>query len=49
MKFNEIQAKLDVMKSNLRAPDPLPQATFDEFAADSRNLPAPLHLLQTSI
>lgn len=49
MTFEQVQSKLDILKANLERLDEIPQGSFDEFASDSRNLDATLHLLQTSI
>jgi uncharacterized protein YutE (UPF0331/DUF86 family) len=49
MSRDEVLAKAQTVRENLDALDGMPQATFNEFAADPRNLPATLHLLQTAI
>ena len=49
MTSEQIQSKLDILKSNLERLDAIPQATFEEFVADFRNVAASLYLLQTSI
>ncbi len=41
--------KAQVVRVNLEKLARIPQATFNEFAADFRNTEASLHLLQTSI
>lgn len=49
MTFEQVQTKLDVLKTNLVKLDEIPQASFEEFAADFRNVDSTLHILQTSI
>lgn len=49
MTSEQIQSKLDILRSNLERLDAIPQATFEEFAGDFRNVAATLYLLQTSI
>lgn len=49
MTFEELQARLDVLRANLAKLDRIPQASRQEFTSDFRNLEATLHLLQTSI
>jgi uncharacterized protein YutE (UPF0331/DUF86 family) len=49
MTFEQIEAKLDILRANLEQLDQIPRATYEEFAADFRNVAASLYLLQTSI
>jgi len=49
MVLDEVQSKLDVLRTNLEQLDRIPLGTFDEFNSDFRNLAASLYLLQTSI
>ena len=49
MTENEIQRRLEILRENLERLASIPQATFEEFAADFRNLDSALHRLQTSI
>lgn len=49
MTSDEVLAKAQTVRENLDGLDHIPQGTFVEFAADPRNLPATLHLLQTAI
>ena len=49
MTENEIQRRLEVLRENLERLESIPQATFEEFVADFRNLDSALHRLQTSI
>ena len=44
-----MQSKLDLLRANLTQLDRIPQASFDEWRGDFRNIQATLHLLQTSI
>lgn len=44
-----IETKLAVLRENLVRLAALPQATYQEFAADFRNVDSALHRLQTSI
>jgi uncharacterized protein YutE (UPF0331/DUF86 family) len=44
-----IETKLQILRDNLHRLASIPQATFDEFAADFRNVDSALHRLQTSI
>jgi uncharacterized protein YutE (UPF0331/DUF86 family) len=46
---DRIQAKLDLLRSNLEQLELIPQSSFEAFESDFRNLPAALHLLQTTI
>jgi hypothetical protein len=47
MTFDQIQSKLDVLKTNFEQLERIPQASFEAFASDFRNVAATLHLLQT--
>ncbi|MBI4956465.1 MAG: DUF86 domain-containing protein [Myxococcales bacterium] len=49
MTFEELQSKLDVLKANLDKLERIPQASYEEFACDFRNVDSTLHILQTSI
>jgi uncharacterized protein YutE (UPF0331/DUF86 family) len=49
MTAEEIQTKLAMLRDNLERLAQIPQATYEEFAADFRNLDSALHRLQTSI
>ena len=49
MTFERVQSKLDLLRANLEQLDRIPQASFDEWRSDFRNVQATLHLLQTSI
>lgn len=49
MTLDQIQSRLDVLKANLGKLSEIPQASFEEFASDFRNVDATLHILQTSI
>lgn len=49
MVSDEIQSRLDVLRTNLEQLDRIPSSTYEEFAADFRNVAAALYLLQTSI
>jgi uncharacterized protein YutE (UPF0331/DUF86 family) len=49
MVLDEVQSKLDVLRSNLEQLDRIPLASLDEFSSDFRNVAASLYLLQTSI
>jgi uncharacterized protein YutE (UPF0331/DUF86 family) len=49
MTFDQIQSKLDALKANFDQLERIPQASFEAFASDFRNIAATLHLLQTSI
>jgi uncharacterized protein YutE (UPF0331/DUF86 family) len=49
MTSDQLLTKLDILKSNLDKLDRIPQASFDEFIADFRNVDSTLHILQTSI
>jgi uncharacterized protein YutE (UPF0331/DUF86 family) len=44
-----IQARITTIETNLDRLALIPQATFDEFVADFRNIEATKHLLQTAI
>jgi len=46
---NEIQRRLEILRVNLEYLAQIPQASFEEFSADFRNLDSALHRLQTSI
>ncbi len=45
----DTQRRLEVLRANLEHLAEIPQATFEEFSADFRNLDSALHRLQTSI
>jgi uncharacterized protein YutE (UPF0331/DUF86 family) len=47
--LEEVQSKLAVLRDNLERLAQIPQGSFEEFAADFRNLDSALHRLQTSI
>lgn len=49
MTLEDIEAKLDILRDNLEKLAQLPQATYEEFVADFRNVDSALHRLQTSI
>lgn len=49
MTFDQIESKLDILRANLEQLDQIPHASYEEFAADFRNVAASLYLLQTSI
>lgn len=49
MTFDEVQARLDVLRMNLQWMEKIPQGTFEEFSSDFRNVPAAIYLLQTSV
>jgi uncharacterized protein YutE (UPF0331/DUF86 family) len=49
MSANGIETKLAILRDNLARLAAIPQASFDEFAADFRNVDSALHRLQTSI
>lgn len=49
MTSDKIQSKLAILRDNLTKLDAIPQATYEEFASDFRNLDSALHRLQTSI
>lgn len=49
MSEEEILSKLALLRENLERLSQIPQASYDEFAADFRNLDSALHRLQTSI
>ncbi|MCA8975381.1 MAG: DUF86 domain-containing protein [Planctomycetes bacterium] len=44
-----IEAKLAVLRENLTRLEQIPQASYEEFIADFRNIDSALHRLQTSI
>jgi uncharacterized protein YutE (UPF0331/DUF86 family) len=44
-----IETKLAILRDNLQRLAAIPQSSFDEFAADFRNVDSTLHRLQTSI
>jgi uncharacterized protein YutE (UPF0331/DUF86 family) len=46
---NDVQRRLEILRVNLEYLARIPQATFEEFSADFRNLDSALHRLQTSI
>lgn len=45
----EILGKLAIIRDNLEKLEQLPQGSFEEFAADFRNVDSALHRLQTGI
>lgn len=47
--MEQIQSRLDLLKANLTRLDEIPQASFEEFSSDFRNVSATLYLFQTSI
>jgi uncharacterized protein YutE (UPF0331/DUF86 family) len=49
MTREEILHKAQLVRANLAKLARVPQATYDEFCSDFRNVEAGLHLLQTSI
>lgn len=49
MTLEEIQSKLEIMQENLERMEQIPQATYEEFASDFRNVDSAKHRLQTSI
>lgn len=49
MTFEQVESKLDALRANLEQLDQIPHSTYEEFAADFRNVAAALYLLQTSI
>src|SRR5262245_61560589 len=49
MTLEQVQSKLDVLKSNLEKLSQIPQGSYEEFASDFRNLASALYLLQTCI
>lgn len=49
MTFDEVQGRLDVLRSNLESLDRIPQTTYEEFVSDFRNVPAAIYLVQTSV
>ena len=49
MTLQQLQSRLDILRSNLEALEKIPRASFEQFAADFRNVQATLHLLQTSV
>jgi uncharacterized protein YutE (UPF0331/DUF86 family) len=49
MTDEDVQTKLAGLADNLERLAQLPQASYEEFAADFRNLDSALHRLQTSI
>ena len=49
MTHDSLETRLAVFRENLRRLEEIPQTTFEEFAADFRNLDSALHRLQTSI
>jgi uncharacterized protein YutE (UPF0331/DUF86 family) len=49
MTFEDVQSKLDTLKANLDKLDKIPQASFEQFVSDFRNVDSALHNLQTSI
>ena len=46
---NDIQRRLEILRTNLECLAAIPQETLEEFSADFRNLDSALHRLQTSI
>ena len=49
MSESDVQRRLEILRVNLERLAEIPQATFEEFSADFRNLDSALHRLQTSI
>jgi uncharacterized protein YutE (UPF0331/DUF86 family) len=49
MTADSVPAKLAVVRDNLEKLERIPQASYEEFDADFRNLDSALHRLQTSI
>jgi uncharacterized protein YutE (UPF0331/DUF86 family) len=49
MNAKSIETKLAVLRDNLARLASIPQSTFEQFAADFRNVDSSLHRLQTSI
>lgn len=49
MTADSVQSKLAILRENVETLERIPQATFDEFSSDFRNLDSALHRLQTSI
>ncbi len=49
MSGNAIESKLAILRDNLARLASIPQASFEVFAADFRNVDSALHRLQTSI
>lgn len=49
MTLDEIRSKADVARRQIEELERIPQASYEEFAGDFRNLPCALHLLQTTI
>ena len=49
MTDDDVQTKLALLAENLERLAQIPQASYEEFAADFRNLDSALHRLQTSI
>lgn len=49
MTLENIQSKLDMLRENLERLEQIPQASFEEFAGDFRNVDSAQHRLQTSI
>jgi uncharacterized protein YutE (UPF0331/DUF86 family) len=45
----EVAGKVAILRDNLQKLAQIPQTSFDEFAADFRNVDSALHRLQTSI
>ena len=49
MTLDEVRSKADIVRRQLEDLARVPQASYEDFAGDFRNLPCALHLLQTSI
>jgi uncharacterized protein YutE (UPF0331/DUF86 family) len=49
MTLEQLQPKLDLLKANLGNLSRIPQASYDDFVSDFRNVASALYLLQTSI
>ncbi len=49
MTESDIRRRIDILRVNLERLAEIPQATFEEFSSDFRNLDSALHRLQTSI
>jgi uncharacterized protein YutE (UPF0331/DUF86 family) len=49
MNGESVLKKAQILRENLELLEAIPQTTFEEFAADFRNVQSALHLLQTSV
>lgn len=49
MTRDQIRSKLDILRENFERLAQIPQSTYEEFAADFRNVDSAKHRLQTSI